>query len=59
MVHAENHLLHNVYGQVCFTTECKLHANAYLSVSTSLFVGVVKQNNFGLSIVREQRLITH
>ena len=26
---AEN--LHNIYAQVCFTTECKLHANAYLS----------------------------
>jgi len=31
-------ILNNVNAQVCFITEWKLHANAYLSVSTPSFV---------------------
>ena len=54
---AENNLLHNVNAQVYFTTECKLHANAYCQESLLKTWKVINADRCSASLALEPRFV--
>ena len=54
---AENNLLHNVNAPVCFTTECKLHANAYCQQSLLKTWKVINADKRSASLALEPRFV--